>query len=64
MYDFTLQLPDGRLLKIAVQAEHWKWQIAFSQACLMAESGEGLPARSGIRCIDYAWQGSPAPSPS
>ena len=56
MYDFTLELPDGRRLNVAVPGEHWRWQNAFSDACLLAESGEGLPARSGIRCIDYAWQ--------
>jgi hypothetical protein len=55
MYDFTLQLSDGRQLNVMVPGESWRWTIAFSEACLSVEVTEGLPARSGIRCIDYSW---------
>jgi hypothetical protein len=55
MYDFTLELPDGRCFSVSVPGETWRWHTAFSEACRSVESLEGLPERSGIRCIDYSW---------
>lgn len=56
MYDFTLELPDGRRLNVSVPGESWRWAAAFSDACLAVEIEEALPPRSGIRCIDYSWE--------
>ena len=55
MYDFTLELPDGRQLSVRVPGESWRWATAFSDACRAVEFAEELPPRSGIRCIDYSW---------
>lgn len=55
MYTFTLELPDGRRYSVAVESEPWRWHVAFGEACRTVEADHGLPARSGIRCVDYSW---------
>ena len=55
MFDFTLQLPDGRVTQVSVKGETWRWHAAFSEACQALETREGLSAGCGIRCLTYDW---------
>lgn len=52
-FEFQLRLPGGSVVTAKVTTESWQWHDAFSAACARVEAELGIPANSGVICVDY-----------